>query len=64
MKSGDKVIYTSDVHSDFTGQDATAIEFDLGTKMVNLQFRNGQELWAFWDEIAETPGGATPRESK
>lgn len=51
MKSGDKVKYVDDVQTDYIGQIATAIEFDLEHRMVNIEFDCGIELWVFWDEI-------------
>lgn len=53
MKTGDKAIYTADVHRDYTGQKAVAMEFDLENRMVNLKFNDGQLLWVFWNEIKE-----------
>ncbi|WP_312426362.1 hypothetical protein [Lacrimispora sp.] len=51
MKTGDKVIYASDVHPEYTGQEAAAIEFDLEAGMVNLRFQDGMLLWVFGDEV-------------
>ena len=53
MKTGDKVRYTADVHPDYTGKEAMAIEFDLKNRMVNMLFADGELIWAFWDEIEE-----------
>lgn len=64
LKTGDIVVYASDVHREHTGRMATALEFDLKDRLVHLEFPDGAHIWAFWDEITETPGAATPRESK
>lgn len=53
MKTGDMVTYSSDVHPDYSGQNAVVMEFDLVAGMVNLKFEDGMLLWVFWDEIAE-----------
>lgn len=51
LKSGDMVVYMADVHKEYTGQKAVAMEFDLHVGQVNLKFADGNQLWAFWDEI-------------
>jgi len=57
MKTGDTVTYTSDVHPEYTGQEAAAMEFDLEAGMVNLKFQDGQLLWVFWNEVQKCVKG-------
>ncbi|GLC79218.1 hypothetical protein [Lacrimispora brassicae] len=51
LKSGDMVVYMADVHQEYIGQKAVAMEFDLHVGQVNLKFADGNLLWVFWDEI-------------
>ncbi|MEY8356819.1 hypothetical protein AALB39_26195 [Lachnospiraceae bacterium 54-53] len=51
LKSGDMVVYSADVHPEYTGQKAEAVEFDLHVGQVNLRFSDGNLLWVFSDEI-------------
>lgn len=51
LKSGDIVVYSADVHPEYTGQKAEAMEFDLHVGQVNLKFADGNLFWVFWDEI-------------
>lgn len=60
LKTGDKVRYTSDVHSDYTGQICTAIDFDLEHRLMGLRCGDGQFIVAFWNEVEEVPAGSEP----
>ena len=51
IKSGDRLQYIADVHPDYTGMIATAKEFDLENRILNLEFADGVGLWVFWNEV-------------
>ena len=51
IRTGDEVIYTSDVHPQYTGEIGELREVDLEHKLVSLKFEDGEILWAFSNEI-------------
>lgn len=40
-------------HDDYAGKIAVAMDFDLKHRLCILQFKDGMEIPAFWDEIEE-----------
>lgn len=51
LKTGDEVIYKSDVHGDYTGQRCKIVDFDIEHRLMSLECSDGQIIAAFWDEI-------------
>lgn len=51
IRTGSKVRYLSDVHGDYTGGICTAVDFDLGHRVMSLECSDGQIIAAFWDEV-------------
>lgn len=54
LKTGDKVIYTSDVQPEYKGQAATVMDFDLESRLVSLETADKEVIVAFWNEILGT----------
>lgn len=54
LKTGDKVIYTSDVQPEYKGQVATVMDFDIESRLVSLETADKEVIVAFWNEILGT----------
>lgn len=50
-RSGDEVIYISDVHQVYRGEIATITEFDPEHRLIGLKFRDNEIIFVSWDEI-------------
>ena len=50
-RTGDDVIYISDVHQVYQGEVATITQFELEHRLLGLKFSDGEIIFAFWNEI-------------
>lgn len=53
MNTGDKVIYTADVHKDYQNQIGEIFDFDLKYRLASIRFKDGTIIPVFYDEIKE-----------